>query len=144
MPPIRVLLVDDSAVMRSTLRTMLAPIQGLQIIEEVQNGRAAVQIITEQQPDIVLMDIEMPIMNGLDAVQAIKAFPQVRTIMVSLRAEEEYVAHALRAGAIGYILKETLTVDLVPAMQAAIRGEYYFSAAILHAIINAFVQHLSV
>src|SRR5689334_7843143 len=65
MPPIRVLLVDDSAVMRSTLRTMLAPIQGLQIIEEVENGRAAVQIITEQQPDIVLMDIEMPIMNGI-------------------------------------------------------------------------------
>jgi DNA-binding NarL/FixJ family response regulator len=97
-------------------------------------------MITTYRPDVVLMDVVMPGMNGIDAAQAVQSVPGVRILMLSLCGDEEYVVRALRAGAIGYLLKDSVSADLIPALQAAARGEYYFSIPIQRDMIVALVR----
>ena len=140
MKVLRVLLVDDSALIRDLIRSFVASFIDIRIIGEAENGHDAVRMITMYQPDVVLMDIVMPGMNGIDSAQAIKTVPNVRVVMLSLCGDEEYVVRALQAGAIGYLLKDTMATDLIPALQAAARGEYYFSIPIQRDIIAALVR----
>ena len=140
MEVLRVLLVDDSALIRDLIRSFVASYIDIRIIGEAENGHNAVRMITTHQPDGVLMDVVMPGMNGIDAAQAVKSVPGVRILMLSLCGDEEYVVRALRAGAIGYLLKDTMPTDLIPALQAAARGEYYFSIPIQRDIIVALVR----
>jgi|SRR5581483_5370822 len=140
MKVLRVLLVDDSALIRDLIRSFVVPFIDIRIIGEAENGHDAVRMITTYQPDVVLMDIVMPVMNGIDAAQAVQSVPGVRILMLSLCGDEEYVVRALRAGAIGYLLKDTVSADLIPALQAAARGEYYFSSPIRQDIITAFIR----
>ena len=102
IPPIRVVLADDHAVVRTGIRAMLETLGGIEVVGQATNGREAVALVEQHQPNILLADISMPEMNGLEATtRVVKEFPNVRVIILSMHTSEEYVWQALRAGAIG-------------------------------------------
>lgn len=143
MTAIRVLLVDDHGLMRSTLRSVLEKAPGIEIIAEAGNGRDAVRLIMEQQPDVVLLDIAMPVMNGLDVARMVKGYNNVRIVMLSMHADEEYVEQALQAGAVGYVLKDAIKIDALLAIRAAARGERYFSAEVSRDVIGEYLSSIN-
>jgi DNA-binding NarL/FixJ family response regulator len=142
MSSIRVLLVDDHVLMRATLRSVLEKEPDIEIVAEAGNGRDAVRLIMENQPDVVLLDIAMPLMNGLDVARMVKGYARVRIVMLSMHADEEYVEQALQAGAVGYVLKDAIKVDVLRAVRAAIRGERYFSAEVSREAIEAYLNSI--
>jgi DNA-binding NarL/FixJ family response regulator len=131
MKSLRVLLAEDHALVRAGFRALLQTVDNVHVIAEAGDGRAALRLIEEHQPDVVLMDIAMPGLNGLEAAARVaKEFPRVRVIILSMHANEEYVLQALRAGAAGYLLKDADTVELELALKTVIRGEVYLSPAV--------------
>lgn len=131
MKPIRVLLADDHALVRAGIRGLLESLPGIEVVAETGDGREALELIRTSHPDVVLMDIAMPGMNGLEvAARVAKESPDVRVVILSMHADEEYVWQALRAGAAGYLLKEADTAELELAVKAASRGKTYLSPAI--------------
>jgi len=141
MRPIRVLLADDHALVRAGLRALLQNLPGIEVVAEAGDGREALQLLPTHRPDVVLADISMPGLNGLElAARAAKDWPGVRVVMLSMHANEEYVAQALRAGAAGYLLKDAATVELEAAVRAVGRGETYLSPAISKHVVTGFVQ----
>ena len=128
---IRVLIVDDHAVLRQALRLLLESHSGIEVLGDVANGRDASAIAEELQPDIVLMDVVMPGLNGLDATRQIrKRCPNTRVLILSGYEEEEQIIEALRAGASGYLVKESDIGELLLAIQAVSRGNTYFSSSL--------------
>ena len=139
--PVRVLLADDHALVRAGIRALLAALPAIEVVGEVADGREALRSIATAQPHIVLMDIMMPGLNGLDATARIaKEFPAVRVMMLSMNASEEYVLQAMRAGARGYLLKNVEPTELAQAIAAVARGETYLTAAVSKHVISAYVQ----
>src|SRR5947207_642862 len=109
----RILLADDHVLVRAGIRSLLEKLPDIEIVGEAGNGREALHLVQAQQPNIVLMDVAMPGLNGLEAVARLKAdFPEVKVIILSMHANEEYVIQALRSGACGYLLKDAATVEL--------------------------------
>ena len=130
-PPIRVLMAEDHTLVRAGLCALLRNVPGVEVVAEAGDGQEALRLIREHQPDVVLLDIAMPGLNGLDVLTRIKGdCPATRVIILSMHANEEYVTHALRAGASGYVLKDAGAADLEQAISAVARGESYLSAAI--------------
>ncbi|MCL4488715.1 MAG: response regulator transcription factor [Chloroflexi bacterium] len=130
MMPIRVLLADDHSLVRAGIRALLQQIAGVEVVAEAENGREALQRIKEFVPDIALLDIAMPEVDGLSALaQVANEFPSVRVIILSMHSDQEYVLRALRAGAKGYLLKGARTSELELAVPAVARGETYLSPA---------------
>lgn len=126
--PIRVLLADDHGLVRAGLRALLEPLAGLQVVAEAADGREALGLLGAASPDVVLMDIGMRGLNGLEATaQATQQFPRVRVLVLSMHAAEEYVLRALRLGAAGYLLKDAAPAELEIAIRAVARGESYLS-----------------
>jgi DNA-binding NarL/FixJ family response regulator len=141
MRPIRVLLADDHDLVRAGIRALLQGLAGIEAVAEASNGREALALIEAHRPDVVLMDIMMPELNGLDATaQAAARFPEVRVVVLSMNASEEYVLQALRAGAAGYLLKNISPVELEQAIRAVARGESFLSPAISRHVIAAYLQ----
>ena len=131
MKPIRVLLADDHALLREGLRALLSSIDGIEVVAEVANGREAVRRALELAPDVVLMDIGMPDMNGVEATALLAAkLPSVRVIALSMHGDAEHVQRAVQGGAAGYLLKESAAADVVAAVRAVHLGREYFSPAI--------------
>jgi DNA-binding NarL/FixJ family response regulator len=123
---IRVLLADDHALVRAGLRALLERVSGVQVAAEAGDGREALHLIDVHRPDVVLMDIAMAGLNGLEATRRISQdYAQVRVIILSMLANEEYVRQALRAGAAGYMLKEAAAAELEVALETVIGGEIY-------------------
>lgn len=136
MNSIRILLADDHTLTRAGVR-MLVESMGATVLEEVQTGRDAVARATKLQPDIVLMDISMPVLNGIEATtQLSKEAPSVRVIILSTHSDEEHVLAALQAGAAGYLLKSSATAELEIAIQSVARGDTYLSPAISRHVIS--------
>lgn len=136
MTALRILLVDDHDLVRAGLRALLHGFDGLQVVAEAANGREALQSIELHRPDVVLMDIMMPELNGLDVTaQAAAAFPTVRVLILSMNAGEEYVLRALRAGAAGYLPKNSSPRELELAIRTVARGEPYLGAGISKQLI---------
>lgn len=130
-PPIRILLVDDHAVIRQALRMLLESQAGLEVVGDCENGREAVQIAERLTPDVVLMDVVMPGLNGLEATRQIRrAVPSTHVVMLSGFVDEDQLLDALRAGASGYIIKRSDVSELVLAIQTVHRGNRYFSNAL--------------
>ena len=128
MNPLRILLADDHALVRAGLRSLLQAMPEVEVVGDVGDGRAALELIASQQPDLVLMDIAMPELNGIEAVTRIKKeFPKVRVIILSMYTNEEYVQQALRAGVAGYLLKDAAAIEFELAHQAVKRGETYLA-----------------
>jgi DNA-binding NarL/FixJ family response regulator len=129
--PIRVLLADDHTLVRAGIRALLEKLPGMEVVGEADDGREVVELVKVQRPDVVLMDISMPGLNGLEAAARIaKEFPEVRIIILSMHNNEEYYWRALKAGAAGYLLKKAATAELETALQRVINGEVYLSQEI--------------
>lgn len=136
--PIRVLLVDDHAVVRSGLATFLMVFDDLEFVGEASDGREAVQKCAELQPDVVLMDLMMPEMDGATATKAIRSrWPAIQVVALSSFKEDDLVQGALRAGAIGYLLKNTSANDLAAAIRAAVAGKPTLAPEAAQALIHA-------
>jgi DNA-binding NarL/FixJ family response regulator len=128
---IRLLLADDHNLVRAGLRALLQGVAGVEVIAEAHNGREAVRLVGELHPDVVLMDIAMSELNGLEATgQIAREFPGVRVIMLSMHATEEYVVQALRAGASGYLLKNAPAAELEKAIKHVAQGETFLSPSV--------------
>ncbi len=141
MAPIRLMLADDHLLVRAGVRMLLENIADFQIIAETDNGISALELIEQHVPDIVLLDIALPGMNGLDVTEKVKIkFPTVRVLLLSMHNSEEYVLRAMRLGAAGYLLKDTSPSELEMALRAVARGESYLSPAISRHVIDGYVQ----
>jgi DNA-binding NarL/FixJ family response regulator len=141
MNSIRVLLADDHSLFRAGVQALLTHIEGVEVVGEADTGRKALEMIKSCTPDVVLMDIAMPEMNGLETAARIsKEYPKVRVIMLSMHAGEEYVMQALRAGASGYLLKDAATSELELAVRAVARGETYLTPTISKRVIDDYLM----
>ncbi len=139
--PIRVMLVDDHAMVRRGLATFLKVFDDLELAGEAENGQAAIQLCAKLQPDIVLMDMVMPDMNGATATRTIRQqFPNVQVIALTSFKEEELVKSALEAGAIGYLLKDVSADELVRAIRSAHAGRATLSPEAAQALVHAASQ----
>lgn len=139
MKTIRVLLADDHNLVRAGMSALLESDRDIEVVAEAQNGRQVRALVETRKPDVVLMDISMPELNGLDATaQLVKEFPTVRVIILSMHATEGYVLKALRAGASGYLLKGAATPELALAIKAVARGETYLSSAVSKHVVEAY------
>jgi DNA-binding NarL/FixJ family response regulator len=139
MKPIRVLLVDDQALFREGCRTVLSVRQGIEIVGEAANGEEAVQRVQALRPDVVLMDLRMPILDGVAATRRIHAgHPRSRVIVLTTFDDDEQVFDALRAGAVGYLLKDTPFGRLVEAIEAAARGESFLQPSVAAKVVAEF------
>lgn len=133
---IRVLLADDHVVMRDGLRALLVPTGDITVVGEAGNGREALKLAQELAPDIVLIDISMPELNGVEATRLIReSCPAARTIILSMHSTSEHVHRALAAGASGYLLKESAWPEVVAAVRAVSEGRQYF-CKVIRAILN--------
>lgn len=136
MDCIRVLLVDDHTLVRRGLRALLQCLPGIQVVAEAGDGEEALQLMPVHQPDVVLMDLAMPGLDGLAATARVaQEFPAVRVIIVSMHAVAEYVWQALRAGASGYILKDASVTELERAIHVVMRGEPALSTAAMRGAV---------
>jgi DNA-binding NarL/FixJ family response regulator len=140
----RVLLVDDHTLVRTGIRTLLENLSGVEVVGEASNGREALEIVRSKLPTLVLMDIAMEDLNGLETLpRIVKNFPNVKVVMLSAHANEEYVIRALRSGASGYMLKDAATVELELAIKSVAQGEIYLSPSISGTVIDSYVEGLS-
>jgi DNA-binding NarL/FixJ family response regulator len=141
MTPIRIVLAEDHALVRAGFRSLLQSFSGVEVVGEANDGREALRIIETLRPQVVLMDIMMPGLNGLEATARVsKEFPGVRVIVLSMNAAEEYVLQAMRAGASGYLLKDGSIGELEQAVRAVARGEKFLSSAVSKHVIAGYVQ----
>lgn len=139
MTPVRVMVADDHEIIRTGIRTLLASTQEAEIIGETVNGQETVSQALALQPDVILMDVQMPDMNGIEATRRIhNASPQISIIIVTIFEDDDTVFSAMRAGARGYILKGTDQAELLRAIQAAASGEALFSPGIANRMIGYF------
>ncbi len=143
MKAIRVLLADDHHLIRAGLKLLLQALAGIEVVAEAANGREALAQIGRHHPDLVLMDILMPEMNGLEATARVtQEFPEVRVIMLSVNATEEHVLKALQAGAAGYLLKNNCPAELEAAIRAVAQGERDLTAAVSRHVIDAYLHRV--
>lgn len=143
MKKLRILLADDHGVVRKGLRFLLETEPDLQVVGEAADGRQAVDMAGELRPDIVVMDIAMPRLNGIDATgQIVKQHPEIGVIMLSMYSDEEYLVRALTAGAKGYLLKDSAETDLVRAVHCVSDGKPFFSPAIAKTLLEDYVRRL--
>jgi DNA-binding NarL/FixJ family response regulator len=141
--PIRVVLADDHALVRAGMRSLLGGMAQVEVVGEAASGEEALVLAERERPDVVLMDIAMKGMTGLDAAARMREqHPGVRVIILSMHAGEEYVLQALRAGAIGYLLKDAATGELELALRSVMRGESWFSPAVSRQVVEGYVQRV--
>ena len=144
MTPLRILVADDHTLVRQGLRKILESQPGWTVVGEAGDGRDAVQQTMDLQPDVVIMDIAMPRLNGVEALQQIeRRNPSARVLVLSMYADEAYVTRAVRAGAAGYLLKDSADVDLIQAVAALAEGKSFFSPAVARVLLDEYVRQLA-
>jgi DNA-binding NarL/FixJ family response regulator len=140
MSPLRVLLADDHALFRAGLRALLQGMEGLEVVAEAGDGREALALVAAHHPHVLVMDVSMVGMNGLEAAGRVtEEFPDVRVLILSMHSTEQYVGQALRAGAAGYLLKDAAPTELEMAIRAVARGESYLSPAVSRHVVAAYL-----
>ena len=141
MKPIRIVLADDHTLVRAGIRTLCELLDGITVVAEVADGNQALEMVKAHQPDLVLMDIAMKTLNGLEATAQIKReFPQVRVIILSMYTAEDYVHQALKAGAAGYLIKDSAVSELETAITAVMRGEFYLCPQTSKLVVQSYLQ----
>lgn len=143
MSTVRVLLADDHTLVRAGLRKLLESMPEIDVVGEAGDGLALLELAEQLQPNLVLMDIAMPGLNGLEATaRLVKSRPGIRVMILSMHQNEEYVRRALRNGAVAYLLKDAAPMELGLALSAVLRGETYLSPAVSKGVVNDYVQRL--
>ncbi len=141
MHKIRILLADDHTILREGIRSILESEADLQVIGEAEDGHAVLKMVSDLKPDVVLMDIAMPLLNGLEATRQIKRqYPKVKVLVLSMHENEEYIRQVLACGAMGYILKDAAARDLIQAIRAVYHGEAVLSPAITRLVIEDYLR----
>ena len=141
--PLTVLLADDHTLVRAGIRSLLDNLDGIAVVAEADNGRDALRLIEKHRPDLVLMDIAMPEMNGLEAVSEMSRIcPRTKVIILSMHANEEYVLQALHSGASGYLLKDSAPAELEIAVRAVLRGETYLSPPVSRHVVSDYLRRV--
>jgi two-component system response regulator NreC len=140
----RILLADDHSVVRRGFRLILETQDDLQVVGEASNGREAVELAAQLQPDVVVMDVSMPELNGIEATRRIgEVSERTRVLALSMHKDTVYVREILRAGAKGYLLKDAADDDLLNAVRAVSRGEGYLSPAVSDGVLNDYRKHVT-
>jgi len=138
---VRILLADDHTIVRQGLRKILETQPGWEVVAEAANGRDAVTRACDLGPDVSLLDIGMPLLNGIEATrQIVRRVPACRVVILSMHAEEAYVSQALQAGAKGYLLKDSADVDLIRALDVVAQGKSFFSPAVARLMLDDYVR----
>jgi DNA-binding NarL/FixJ family response regulator len=140
---LKVVLADDHALVRAGIRMLLEAMPEVTVVGEAADGFAVIAMVERLQPNLVLMDIAMPSLNGLEATaQITRQWPAIRVLVLSMHQDEEYVRQALKMGASGYLLKDAATTELALALQAMAQGETYLSPGASKGILSDYVQRL--
>ena len=141
MSKIRVLLADDHTILRDGIRALLDDQDDMEVVGEAEDGQSTVKMVAHLQPDVVVMDIAMPLLNGLEATRQIQRdYPQVKVLILTMHENEEYIRQVLAAGALGYVLKDAAARDLLGAIRAVNRGEAVLSPAITRLVIEDYLR----
>jgi two-component system response regulator NreC len=141
MNRIRVLLADDHTILRDGIRALLVDQADIEVIGEAEDGLSTVKMVGKLKPDVVIMDIAMPLLNGLEATRQIQRdHPQVKVLILTMHENEEYIRQVLAAGALGYVLKDAAAHDLLGAIRAVQRGEAVLSPAITRLVIEDYLR----
>ena len=141
MDNIKVLLAEDHTIVRKGIRSLLDKESGIKVIGEAEDGRDAIKKTEALQPDVVVMDIGMPGLNGLEATRQLKKrFPEMKFIILTVHANEEYVLQTLRAGASGYLVKKAAPSELISAIQAVYKGDSFLSPSISRTVIDEYIR----
>jgi two-component system, NarL family, response regulator NreC len=140
---VRIVLADDHTVVRKGLRLLLESVPQFQVVADAADGRQAVALAEEQRPDVVVMDIAMPILNGIEAARQISAkLPQTAIVFLSMHSDEAYVSKALKAGARAYLLKDSAENDLINAVEAVSEGKSFFSPAVSKVLAEDYMRQM--
>ncbi len=143
MKKLRILLADDHIVMRTGLRALLERQPNLEVVGECENGRETVKLAASLRPDVVVMDVGMPILNGIEATKMIVSkHPTTAVVILSMHADESYVMRALKAGARGYLLKDSAADDLISAIQAVSQNKSFFAPKVSRILAEDYVRVL--
>ena len=137
---IRILLADDHSIVRQGLKALLHK-EGLDVVAEAADGQQAVKLVQEYKPDVAVLDLSMPLLNGLDAArEIIKSAPRTKPMLLTMHTEDHYVLEALRVGVRGYVMKNHSGEDLVRAITQVARGEVYLSPGISEVVVQAYLN----
>ena len=144
MPRVRILLADDHTMVRQGLRKVLEERSDWEVVAEANNGREAVRLAEQHHPDVAIVDVAMPLLNGIETTRQItKRAPATRVLVLSMHSDEAYVTQILQAGATGYLLKDSADVDLMQAVGAVSVGKSFFSPAIARVMLDDYVRQLA-
>lgn len=143
MSQVRVVVADDHTIIRSGLRHLLEREGDIQVVGEAADGREALDLAEQLRPDVIMLDITMPKLNGIDVGRQIAAkLPKISVIILSMHSDEGYVLKALKAGARGYLLKDSAESDVINAVRAVSRGKAYFSPEISRMLVDDYIRQL--
>lgn len=143
MKKLRILLADDHVVMRTGLRALLERQPNLEVVGESENGRETIDLAASLKPDVVVMDVGMPVLNGIEATKTIVTeHPNIAVVILSMHVDESYVMRALKAGARGYLLKDSAPADLLSAVQAVSQNKSFFSPKVSRILAEDYVRVL--
>jgi len=141
--PVRIVLADDHTIMRHGLRLVLERQPDFAVVGEASNGREAIDVITRENPDVAVMDIAMPLLNGIEAAKKITEERLKTAVMIlSMHSDESYILRALRAGARGYLLKDSAENDLIQAIRAVYAGKAFFSPAVSRVLADDYLRQI--
>lgn len=141
MVPIKIILVDDHYVVRNGIRALFDDVEEIEVIGEASNGVEAISKVKELSPDIAILDISMPQMNGLDAADIIhKQYPGTKTLIMSMHDNKDYILRSLEMGADGYLLKDSSKEEIIKAIKTVAEGEKYYSGSVSGIIVNGYLN----
>jgi two-component system response regulator NreC len=141
---LRIVLGDDHTLLRQGLRKILEVRRDWEVVAEAGDGREAVRQIVAMRPDVAILDIGMPLLNGIDATrQVVRRLPECRILILSMHANEAYIIQALKAGAKGYLLKDSADTDLIRGVSSVAAGKSFFSPAVAKVMLDDYVRHLA-